>query len=103
MGSAAGPYSSLDEQIFACIEATKTYDKDAKLEDFQLRIVGNDLVLFNLKTSRTYLLHDEDDEPLGPESHPIAAREPARTRGPYSADFRFPVIGITAFPNLSHK
>ena len=62
MGTASGPYSSLDDQIFACIEAAKTWDKDAKLEEFQLRVVANDLVLINLKTSRAYLLYDEESE-----------------------------------------
>ena len=62
MDAASGPYSALDDQIFACIEAAKTLDKDAKLEDFQLRVVANDLVLINLKTSRAYLLYDEDSE-----------------------------------------
>ena len=64
MGTASGPYSSVDDQIFACIEAAKTWDKDAKLEDFQLRVVTNDLVLVNLKTGRAYLLKDEDSEEL---------------------------------------
>ena len=64
MGTVSGPYSSLDDQIFACIEAAKTWDKDAKLEDFQLRVVTNDLVLVNLKTGRAYLLKDEDSEEL---------------------------------------
>jgi hypothetical protein len=62
MGAASGPYSSLDDQIFACIEAAKILDKDAKLEDFQLRVVANDLVLINLKTSRAYLICDEAGE-----------------------------------------
>jgi hypothetical protein len=62
MGTASGPYSSLDDQIFACIEAAKTWDKDAKLEDFQLRVVANDLVLVNLRTGRAYRICDEDSE-----------------------------------------
>ena len=62
MGTASGPYSSLDDQIFACIEAAKTWDKDAKLEDFQLRVVANDLVLIHLKTSRAYVLNDEESD-----------------------------------------
>jgi hypothetical protein len=62
MGTASGPYSSLDDQIFACIEAAKTWDKDAKLENFQLRVVANDLVLINLKTSRAYVLKDEESD-----------------------------------------
>jgi hypothetical protein len=64
MGTASGPYSSLDDQIFACIEAAKTWDKEAKLEDFQLRVVADDLVLVNLKTSRVYVIHDEDSEEM---------------------------------------
>ena len=58
-----GPYSSLDRQILAYIEAARVLDKDAKLENFQLRIVANDLVLFNRKTGRTYLLDNDDTEP----------------------------------------
>jgi hypothetical protein len=64
MGTASRRYSSLDDQIFAYIESAKTWDKEAKLEDFQLRVVANDLVLINLKTSRAYLIHDEDSEEL---------------------------------------
>jgi len=79
MGSAVGPYSSLDDQILAWIEATKRSDEDTKLEDFQLRTVGSELVLFNLKTGHTHQLYDEDSEPveLQPESRPLAERERA--------------------------
>jgi hypothetical protein len=63
MGIASGPYCSLDDQIFACIEAAKTWDKDAKLEDFQLRVVASDLVLIHLKTSRAYVINDEASDP----------------------------------------
>lgn len=82
MGTASETYSKLDDQIFACIEQAKTGDKDAKLEDFQLRIVAADLVLFNLKTRRTYVINDDDSEllDLPPALGPIAAAEPPQTR-----------------------
>ena len=60
MGKASEPYSSVDNQIFACIEAAKTWDKDARLEDFQLSTVGDDLVLIHLKTGRAYVVKDEE-------------------------------------------
>ena len=62
MGTASGPFSSVDDQIFACIEAAKTWDKDAKIEDFQLRVVENELVLVHLKSRRTYIIKDEESD-----------------------------------------
>jgi hypothetical protein len=76
-----GPYSSLDRQILAYIEAARVSDKEAKLEDFQLRIVANDLVLFNLKTGRTYLLADDDTEVASLALGSRPAKVHARTVG----------------------
>jgi hypothetical protein len=53
---------SLDDEIMARIRAAKAWDKDSKLEDFQLRVAGNGSVLVNLKTSRAQLIYDEDSE-----------------------------------------
>jgi hypothetical protein len=52
----------LDDEILARIRAAKVWDKDSKLEDFQLIAHENDLVLLNLKTRRAQLLYDEDNE-----------------------------------------
>jgi hypothetical protein len=73
------PYPSLDDQILACIEAAKTSDVGAMLEDFQLRVVADDLVLFNLKTGKSSMLYDVDSEPLDYEHAPsplLTARSP---------------------------
>jgi hypothetical protein len=58
------PYPSLDDQILACIEAARISDEAAKMEDFQLRVVANDLVLFNLKTGNSFVLYDVDNDPI---------------------------------------
>ena len=78
--TASPSHPTLDDQILAYIEAAKLSDKNAKLEDFQLRMLGTDLILFNLKTRRSYILYDEDDEPLGqrPELRAIAKAESGR-------------------------
>jgi hypothetical protein len=52
----------LDDEILARIRAAKVWDKDSKLEDFQIRGYGNGLVLFNLKTRRAQLLYDDDSK-----------------------------------------
>jgi hypothetical protein len=53
---------SLDDEILARIRAIQALDKDAKLEDFQLRVAANGSVLVNPKTRRAYLIYDEDSE-----------------------------------------
>jgi hypothetical protein len=53
---------SLDDEIFARIRAAKVWDKDSKLEDFQLRVDANGLVLINLKTGRAELIYDEESQ-----------------------------------------
>ena len=63
MGEVVRTYPSLDDQISACIEAAHTRDQRVTLQDFQLRIVANDLVLFNLKSGEGSVLYDFDDEP----------------------------------------
>jgi hypothetical protein len=52
----------LDEEILARIRAAKVWDKDSKLEDFQIRAHENGLVLINLRTRRAQLLYDEESE-----------------------------------------
>ena|ERR1700722_1178567 len=52
----------LDEEILARVRAAKVWDKDSRLEDFQIRAHENGLVLINLKTGRAQLLYDEDSE-----------------------------------------
>jgi hypothetical protein len=46
----------------ARIWASKAWDRDSKLEDFQIRAGENGLVLINLKTRRAQLIYDEDSE-----------------------------------------
>ena len=65
MGTPRRSRSSVDEQIFECIAAAKIQNNDAKLEDFQLRVVVDDLVLFNLKTGETFLIIDDESDGLG--------------------------------------
>ena len=52
----------LDEEILARVTAAKSWDKNAKLTDFQLKVAENGSVLINLKTSRAQLIYDEDSE-----------------------------------------
>ena len=52
----------LNDEILSRIRAAKVWDKDSKLEDFQIRVHENGLVLINLKTRRAQLLYDEDSE-----------------------------------------
>jgi hypothetical protein len=53
---------ALDDEILARVQAAKAWDKDTKLEDFQLNVAANGSVLVNLKTKRAYLIYDEDSE-----------------------------------------
>jgi hypothetical protein len=53
---------SLDDEILARIHAVQIWDKSTKLEDFQLRVAANGSILVNLKTSRAYVIYDEDSE-----------------------------------------
>jgi hypothetical protein len=52
----------LDDEILTRIRAAKVWDKNSKIEDFQLRAHENGLVLLNLKTRRAQLLYDEDSK-----------------------------------------
>ena len=52
----------IDEEIMARVRAAKAWDKDARLEDFQIRAAENGFVLINLKTRRAQLLYDDDSE-----------------------------------------
>jgi len=52
----------IDEEIMARIRAAKVWDKDSKLEDFQIRAAENGFVLINIKTGRAQLIYDENSE-----------------------------------------
>jgi hypothetical protein len=52
----------LDEEVLARIKASKAWDKDSKMSDFQLKPSENGTVLINLKTRRAQLLYDDDSE-----------------------------------------
>lgn len=52
----------IDDEIMARVRAAKVWDKEAKLEDFQLVAAENGFILINLKTRRAQLLYDEDSE-----------------------------------------
>ena len=76
---------SLDEEILARIRAAKVWDKDAKLEDFQLHAAGNGSVLINLKTRRAQLIYDEESvlqdwQELFPNLALLPARNPPDRR-----------------------
>jgi hypothetical protein len=57
-----GRVVSLDDEIMARLRASKSWDKDSKPEDFQIKAGENGLVLINLKTRRAQLIYDEDSE-----------------------------------------
>jgi hypothetical protein len=52
----------LDDEILSRIRAAKAWDKDSKLDDFQLRVGENGSVLINLKTGRAQLVYDDDSK-----------------------------------------
>jgi len=55
----AGDSMSVEDDIMARIKAAQVWDKDSKIEDFQLKAGANGFVLINLKTSRAQLIYDE--------------------------------------------
>jgi hypothetical protein len=57
-----GRRMNIDEEILARIRAAKAWDREAKLDDFQLKAAENGFVLINLKTRRAQLIYDEDSE-----------------------------------------
>ena len=64
----------IEDEIWERIRAAKVWDKDAKLQDFQIKAAGNGYVLINLKTRRAQLIYDEfselhDLEQLFPERY----------------------------------
>ena len=68
-------FMDIDQEILARIRAAKAWDKDAKLEDFQIKAAGNGYVLINLKSRRAQLIYDEfselhDLEQLFPDRSP---------------------------------
>jgi hypothetical protein len=52
----------IEDEIKARILAAKVWDKDARLEDFQIKAADNGFVLINLKTRRVQLIYDEFSE-----------------------------------------
>jgi hypothetical protein len=69
----------------ARIRAAKAWDKDAKVEDFQIKAGENGLVLINLKTRRAQLIYDEDSElrdlkELFPDGGPFPKEDSAKHR-----------------------
>jgi len=50
----------LDDEILSRIQAAKTWDKEAKAGDFQVRVAENGSVLVNLRTGRAQLVYDDD-------------------------------------------
>jgi len=52
----------LDDEILARIRAAKVWDKNSRLEDFQIRAYENGSVLINIKTGQAQLLYDHDSE-----------------------------------------
>lgn len=52
----------ISEEIKHRIEVARAEDKDAKLEDFQIRATENGYVLIHLKTKRAQLIYDADNE-----------------------------------------
>jgi hypothetical protein len=52
----------LDDEILSRIRAAKTWDKEAKPGDFQVRVAENGSVLVNLRTGRAQLIYDDDSK-----------------------------------------
>jgi 5-methylcytosine-specific restriction endonuclease McrA len=52
----------IEEEIKARVRAAKAWDKESKLEDFQIKAAENGYVLINLKTRRAQLIYDELSE-----------------------------------------
>jgi hypothetical protein len=52
----------LEEEILARVRAAKAWDKNAKLDDFQLKAAENGSILINLKTRRAQLIYDDESE-----------------------------------------
>ena len=52
----------IDEEIRARVRAAKVWDKDSKLEDFQIKATEDGYVLINLKTRRAQLIYDDESE-----------------------------------------
>ena len=53
---------TIEQEIWARVQAAKAWDKDAKFEDFQIKPAGNGYVLINLKTRRAQLIYDDESE-----------------------------------------
>jgi len=51
---------STEDEILARIKAARVWDKESRLEDFQITAGDNGYVLVNLKTGRAQLIYDED-------------------------------------------
>jgi hypothetical protein len=51
---------SVEDEILARIKAARVWDKESRLEDFQITAGDNGYVLVNLKTGRAQLIYDED-------------------------------------------
>ena len=57
-----GVLMDLDDEILSRIRAAKTWDKEAKPGDFQVRVAENGSVLVNLRTGRAQLIYDDDSK-----------------------------------------
>ena len=62
MGMRINSGVDIDKEIMARIDGAKAWDKDSKLEDFQIKAAENGYVLINLKTRRAQLIYDDDSE-----------------------------------------
>lgn len=52
----------INDEISARIRAATAWEKNAQLEDFQVKAAGNGYVLINLKTGRAQLIYDDSSE-----------------------------------------
>jgi len=74
-----GRRMNIDEEILARIRAAKAWDREAKLDDFQLKAAENGFVLINLRTRRAQLIYDEDSELT--DFKTLFPRGPGRAQG----------------------
>ena len=53
---------SLTDKIFACIERNRCFGADYKISDFQLRMVGEDLTVLNLRSGYAEVINEYGEE-----------------------------------------
>lgn len=77
---------SITNKIVSCMERSRCFGVDYKISDFQLRIVGEDLTLVNLRNGHVEVINDagddcfEDVEKIAPYEHCLGTRSICKPR-----------------------